>query len=871
MKRTFTFLLLILAQLSIFSQAYIGNKLYDRLLEADQDEYLSINIYLTKQVNVDSLHNGFRLRNTPLELRSKQVIHELQQLAGLTQYPLLQFINQNDKDDVRNLQSFWIINMVSLEAKPEFIFRLAERGDIETIELNTVQLKIEEPIKIRAAGPKALGVAEPGLIAINARKLWALGYTGRNRVGMNVDTGINFKHPSIRNNYLGLYFPISQCWLPFNNPTPFDISSHSHGTHTIGTMMGLDTATHDTVGVAFRAHWISSDPIVSDLYYLRTLPEVMSSFEWALNPDGDTSTVYDMPDVINNSWGWVDPPDTFQCNSPYTAIMEVCEAAGIATVFSAGNDGDLGPGSVGEPAHKAKTLVNAFAVGSVNGNNSALLISDFSSRGPTVCADTGSLQIKPEVVAPGQDVRSAMGQDSYGLLSGTSMAGPHAAGAILLLKEAYPFLSGEELKLALYYSAVDLGPVGEDNAYGNGIIDVFAAYNYLAQTYTPVPPSTNDWELVLEEIISPTEELTCNTLFTPQIKFGNKGINTISEVGIKLFVDQQLIADTSWTGSLTGGQSEVFSLNPIELLQGYRSIQFELNIAGNPDELNRFNNFGSHEFRIARDFDLPYMEDFETANRLFTNTDWFLQNDDDVMTWKVDTVNGLPNSERAVFMDYYLYKPVAGQMDHLISPLLNLPDTGGIDLIYNIAYRQRVSFTDDSLKIFVSTDCGASFPYLVYANGGDSLKTYQYNYSVRRFVPDIEDHWRKDTVDLSQFAGSGQIMLKFTGINNGGNSLWLDNIEVVGKPGLVSVEEASTTGFKIYPNPASDQINIVFDRKPSLNSSLQLLDVQGQDLFTQACSTEKLSVDISNYVPGVYYLRYVSEKNIFFKRFVVMK
>ncbi|MEA3446085.1 MAG: S8 family serine peptidase, partial [Bacteroidota bacterium] len=502
MKKTFFLLIIVAWQVSVFAQAYIGNKLYDELLLSADDSFIPVNIYLSKQLDVDSLHQEFRDRKVPVHQRAKTVMHKLQQLSGVSQKNLLQFINKEVGQDAKNLRSFWIINMVSVKAKPEMIFRIAERKDVAIIELNSPRLKIEQPVKILNHAAKQRSTAEPGLIAINAHKLWAMGYTGKNRVGMNVDTGVNFKHPAISNNYLGKYLPIDQCWFPFNNPTPYDISDHSHGTHTIGTMMGLDPATNDTIGAAYNAHWISSDPIVSDLYYLRTLPEVMSSFEWALNPDGDTATVFDMPDVINNSWGWVDPPDTFQCNSPYTAVMDVCEAAGIAVVFSAGNDGELGAGTVGEPALKAKNLVNAFAVGSVNANIPSLQISIFSSRGPTVCADTGSLQIKPEVVAPGQDVRSAMGQNDYGMLSGTSMAGPHVAGAILLLKEAFPFLSGEEIKLALYFSAVDLGPVGEDNTYGNGIIDVLAAYNFLSLTYTPVSPVSNNWELVLDEIIS---------------------------------------------------------------------------------------------------------------------------------------------------------------------------------------------------------------------------------------------------------------------------------------------------------------------------------------------------------------------------------
>ena len=68
------------------------------------------------------------------------------------------------------------------------------------------------------------------------------------------------------------------------------------------------------------------------------------------------------------------------------------------------------------------------------------------------------------------------------------MAAPHVSGAILLLKEAFPFLSGEELLWALYLSAVDLGIPGEDNIYGMGMIDVHAAFQHLIQIHTPVDP-----------------------------------------------------------------------------------------------------------------------------------------------------------------------------------------------------------------------------------------------------------------------------------------------------------------------------------------------------------------------------------------------
>lgn len=69
------------------------------------------------------------------------------------------------------------------------------------------------------------------------------------------------------------------------------------------------------------------------------------------------------------------------------------------------------------------------------------------------------------------------------------MACPHVVWAIALLKQAYPNKTGHELKIALYTTAVDLGTTGEDNDYGMGLIDVYAAYLSLLTSMTPNAPS----------------------------------------------------------------------------------------------------------------------------------------------------------------------------------------------------------------------------------------------------------------------------------------------------------------------------------------------------------------------------------------------
>jgi subtilisin family serine protease len=76
-------------------------------------------------------------------------------------------------------------------------------------------------------------------------------------------------------------------------------------------------------------------------------------------------------------------------------------------------------------------------------------MSDFSSRGPN------SDVLKPDVTAPGQSIFSTgMGTGNQGAnLSGTSMASPHVAGSMALLRELHPGWSVEELKALVMNTA----------------------------------------------------------------------------------------------------------------------------------------------------------------------------------------------------------------------------------------------------------------------------------------------------------------------------------------------------------------------------------------------------------------------------------
>jgi hypothetical protein len=267
----------------------------------------------------------------------------------------------------------------------------------------------------------------------------------------------------------------------------------------MGTMAG--SVDGDTVGVAPGAEWIAAAVVDRGGGIQRSIIDILAAFEWAADPDEDPSTTDDVPDVVNNSWGI--PLGYYpSCNETFWEAIDNLEAAGVVCLFAAGNEGPFS-GSIRTPADRITTDFNCFSVGAVDGNIPDLTIASFSSRGPSGCDD---FTIKPEVTAPGISIRSTNRTGGYSTMSGTSMATPHASGAVAILRQFNPNATPSQIKQALMYSAQDLGWTGEDNDYGWGVIDIRRALNYM-----PPPegifPALLDLAISGDGIAEPGEEI----------------------------------------------------------------------------------------------------------------------------------------------------------------------------------------------------------------------------------------------------------------------------------------------------------------------------------------------------------------------------
>ncbi len=415
-------------------------------------------------------------------------------------------------------RSYCIANVISADLDSTMIARLLKMDEVISISENT-PFRIPDDRQERLDTDPAsrnLGELPWGLSLIEADKVWDLGYRGQGVVVGGHDTGVDWQHPALINSYRGwngveadhnynwhdaiheisplhsdsvITDSTNPCGLSIREPC--DDAASSHGTHTTGTMVGHDVSAGMTVGVAPEAQWIGVRNMERGF---GSLASYLEGFEWFLaptdlnneNPDPDQA-----PDIINNSWACIELEG---CDPTNFSILETAihnlKLAGIMVVASAGNSGNQGCSTIDNPA---AIYEESMTVGSIDMNDS---LSSFSSKGP-VSVD-GSFRLKPNVTAPGRGVLSSIKGGRYGLLTGTSMAGPHVAGLAALIISARPSLRGqvEAIEDIIERSAVpkpDLLQCSPDNqatspnmSHGFGRIHAFSAIQEALTLVTPV-------------------------------------------------------------------------------------------------------------------------------------------------------------------------------------------------------------------------------------------------------------------------------------------------------------------------------------------------------------------------------------------------
>lgn len=317
-----------------------------------------------------------------------------------------------------------------------------------------------------------------GLSAIHAPQGWDL-ETGSTAVVIAIiDTGVDLVHPDLASKLVPGY--------DFVNDDSVPQDDNGHGSHVAGIAAASSNNDTGISGVSWGARIM---PVkVLNASASGTFADAAAGIIWAADNGAH---------IINLSLGGSSHSQIFQ------DAIDYAYGKGVMLIASSGN---AGSGFILYPAR----FPNVMAVGATDSNN---VLAGFSNYGPEL-----------DVVAPGVNIYST-GLGAYYYNSGTSMAAPFVSGLASILRGMPGSGSPANLAWTIKSTALDLGVLGNDIYYGDGLIQMDTAIQLLWISPTPTPPQisevpatkTSVWLVPVTQTASPTSTptVTVSPTLTP--------------------------------------------------------------------------------------------------------------------------------------------------------------------------------------------------------------------------------------------------------------------------------------------------------------------------------------------------------------------
>lgn len=361
----------------------------------------------------------------------------------------------------------------------------------------------------------------------------------------------------------------------------------------------------------------------------------------------------------------------------------------------------------------------------------------------------------------------------------------------------------------------------------------------------------------------------CDNSVVPSIEITNESTTPITSFSISYTSSTGASGTENYSGTLNQGQSTTINFPAVSLAAGQTVIVFGTpqNVnGGGLYDINTINDIASavNVVTVSQSVnDAPYLEGFESATEYgFPAGVYGIDNGMarfgtiDKSTFNVaQEMGGFGESSKSMY--WFFWNTGAGADGSIVIDRINPKTLIDPSLNFDYAYTSYQG-SNDRLKIEISSDCGTTFTS-VWDKAGADLRTAPEvnNGSAGGFFKPTAAQWKAESIDLSTYKNEDELIVRFTGISDFGDNLYVDNINLGGT--VVSLEsKAKLESIGIYPNPsngANTTLSLQLDKNAHVGVSIA--DMNGRIVAEQMNNTfnagnNVLELNTQNLANGVY-------------------
>lgn len=311
------------------------------------------------------------------------------------------------------------------------------------------------------------------------------------------------------------------------------------------------------------------------------------------------------------------------------------------------------------------------------------------------------------------------------------------------------------------------------------------------------------------------------------------------------FLDITLNNPTSWQWYFTGGTPSTSSLQNPQInysALGNYDVKLVVSDGATSDSVTLTNYVSVSNPGIG--VGLPFQENFEST--IFPPNGITINNPDGGIAWELNS-NASVSPTHSVSLDN-LTSTNYGTIDEIILPFLDLSSiTATPYMTFKWAYAKSVSLYSDEMIVQLSTDCGATWNQIFYRTNS-SLVTGPTQ--TTPFIPDATQ-WREAIISLTSYASSTYVSIKIMNVTDGGNFLYIDDINV-GDLSLSVEENDLLSIFDVYPNPTHGSFTILTSNSMNEVQEFEIYSFDGKLIKSLTTAEQETKVIVTDLSPGTY-------------------